>query len=133
MLQGYWSKEWQLAYDNSYSTPTEETRKENQKRKLHMARWQKKLIQTVWGSMIKLWKLRCDERHGWDKESRDRSRREVLHKELEAIYDRRQQYPQRVQRLLRPSYEIHIQETCTKLADWLEAYKGTFAITWSPG
>jgi hypothetical protein len=88
---------------------------------------------TVWGSMITLWKLRCDERHGWDKESGDRARREVLHKELEAIYDRRHQYPQRVQRLLRQSYDIHIQETCTKLADWLEAYKGTFAITWSPG
>jgi hypothetical protein len=54
MLQGFWTKEWQAAYDNSYPIPTEETRKEKQKRQLHMARWQKKIIQTVWGSMIKL-------------------------------------------------------------------------------
>jgi hypothetical protein len=99
-----------------------------------MARWQKKIIQKVWWAMIKLWKLRNDERHRWDKESRDRPRpqREVLHQELAEIYGRKHGYPQRVQRLLRESYELHIQETVTKLADWLERYKGTFAITWSP-
>jgi hypothetical protein len=98
-----------------------------------MAGWQKKIIQTIWGAMIKLWKLRNDKRHGWDKESRDRSQREVLHYELAEIYARKHEYPQQVQRLLRASYEVHIQEeTATKLANWLEAYKGTFAITWSP-
>ncbi len=132
MLQGYWSKEWQAAYDKSYMIPTEEAPKERNKRLRHMARWQKTMIQTVWGSMIQLWKIRNDERHGLDKESRDRCRREVLHHELATIYGRKQQYPQRVQLLLRESYEVHIQETVTKLADWLECYKGTFAMTWSP-
>jgi ADP-heptose:LPS heptosyltransferase len=97
-----------------------------------MGRWQKQLLQTAWTSMIQLWKLRITERHGWDAESKESARREVLHKELEAIYDQKQQYPRRVQRLLRASYEIHIQESATKLADWLDAYKGTFAVTWAP-
>jgi hypothetical protein len=97
-----------------------------------MGRWQKQTIQTIWGSLITLWKTRNDERHGWDKESRDSARREVLHKELEELFDRKQEYPLRVQWLLRGSYEIHIQETVTKIADWLDAYKGTFAVTWSP-
>ena len=48
------------------------------------------------------------------------------------IYGRKELYPQRIQLLLRESYEVHIQETVTKLADWLECYKGTFAMTWSP-
>jgi hypothetical protein len=93
-----------------------------------MGRWQKQIIQTIWGSLITLWKTR----NGWDKESRDSARREVLHKELEELYDRKQEYPLRLQRLLHGSYEIHIQETVTKIADWLDAYKGTFAVTWAP-
>jgi hypothetical protein len=86
----------------------------------------------VWGSMIPLWKTRNDERHGWDKESRNSAQREVLHHELEEIYSHKHQYPQQVQRLLRETYKAHTQETVTKIADWLEAYKGTFAITWAP-
>jgi hypothetical protein len=132
MLQGYWSHEWQVAYESTYATPATEDRKAKTKRLLQMGRWQKNIITAIWGAMIKLWKLRNEERHGWDQESRERSRREVLHFELEEIYNRKEEYPRRVQNLLRASYEIHIQETVTKLADWLEAYKGTFAITWTP-
>jgi hypothetical protein len=132
MLRGYWAKEWQTAFNNTYPTPDEETRKQRNKRSLQMERWQKKLIYVTWSLMIQLWKLRIDERHGWDNESKERARREVLHIELEEIYNRKQQYPVRVQRLLKASYDIHIQETVTKIADWLDAYKGTFAVTWAP-
>jgi exonuclease III len=132
MLRGYWSNAWQQAFERTFSIPEEETRKEKNIRHRQMTRWQKKIIQTTWSQMITLWTTRNDERHGWDKESRDSARREVLHKELEEIYIRKHQYPLRVQRLLRASYEIHIQETVTKLADWLDVYKGTFAVTWSP-
>ncbi len=132
MLHGYWTKQWQVEYEKSYDAPPNESRKDKNKRLRHMARWQKKIIQTIWASSIKLWKTRNDERHGWDKESRDSSRRKVLHKELQEIYDQKNEYPQQVQRFLRASYEIHIQETVRKLTDWLDAYKGTFAVTWSP-
>ena len=97
-----------------------------------MTRWQKKVIQTIWGQMINLWTLRNNERHGWDTESRDNARQEVLHHELAEIYHRKHEYPIRVQRLLRSSYETHITETVTKIVDWLDTYKGTFAVTWSP-
>jgi hypothetical protein len=132
MLRGYWSLEWQQAYEKTHPTPDSESRKERNKRQRKMKRWQKKVIQNTWGSMISLWKTRNDERHGRDKESRDSARREVLHKELEDLYNRKNEYPARVQRLLRDSYEVHIQETVTKIADWLDAYKGTFNVTWSP-
>jgi hypothetical protein len=132
MLRGYWTKEWQKAYERTYPTPQEETRKDKNKRTLKMTRWQRRIIHHTWTGMTDLWNIRNEERHGWDKESRDNARREVLHTELADIYGRKHQYPLRVQRLLRESYEIHIQETVTKLADWLDAYKGTFAITWSP-
>jgi hypothetical protein len=107
------------------------TKKKN-KRLICMAGWQKNVIQIVWGAMIKLWKLQNDKRHGWDKKSRNRLQREVLHHKLAEIYGRKNEYPERVQRLLRTLYEEHTQETVTKIANWLEAYKGTFAITWSP-
>jgi hypothetical protein len=97
-----------------------------------MTRWETKTLQTTWKELIPLWKTRNDERHGIDKESRDMAMRGVLHHELEEIYARQHQYPQRVQRLLRTSHKIHIQETVTKIADWLDAYKGTFAVTWAP-
>jgi hypothetical protein len=62
-----------------------------------MAGWQKKLIQATWSMSIQLWQLQNDERHGWDIESRDRSRGKVLHTELEALYSRKDDYPRRVQ------------------------------------
>jgi hypothetical protein len=132
MLRGYWATAWQESFEATRFVPLNEEKKDRLKRQIQMAGWQRKVIQTMWGMSIKLWKLRNDERHGWDKESRDRSRREVLHKELEDLYLRKDEYPARVQRLLRDSYEIHIQESVTKLADWLDAYKGTFAVTWAP-
>ncbi len=132
MLRGYWTLEWQAAYERTYKIPDSETRKEKLKRLQQMTRWQSKVIQTIWRNLIQLWKLRNDERHGRDKESRDTARREVIHHKLEEIYLKKQQYPIKVQRLLRASYEIHIQETVRKLSDWLDTYKGTFAITWAP-
>jgi hypothetical protein len=121
-----------VAYKKLYSVPNGEDRKAKNKRKLQMQRWQKKIIQTIWHSMIQLWKLWSDKRHGWDAESRERARREVLHYKLAEIYNRKNKYPRRVQQLLCASYNAHIQETATKIADWLDAYKGTFAVTWSP-
>jgi hypothetical protein len=102
------------------------------KRKIIMTRWQKKIIQSIWAQMRKLWTLCNDERHGWDKESRDRAQRELLHKELEDLYTGKHEYPIQFQTLLWESYEIHITETVTKIADWLDAYKGAFIVTWSP-
>jgi hypothetical protein len=70
MLSGYWSQTWKIEYNSMYIIPIDETRKAKNKCSLQMARWQKrKLVQTVWGSMIKLWNTRNDERHRWDKES----------------------------------------------------------------
>jgi hypothetical protein len=133
LLCGYWSKSWQQDYEQTYEDPDKETRKEKNKQSLQMGRWQKQIIQTIWSSLITLWKTCNDEHHGWDKESRDSAtRREVLHKELEDLYARKHEYPLRVQRLFHGWYKIHIQETVTKIEDWLDAYKGTFAVTWSP-
>jgi hypothetical protein len=100
MLQGYWSLEWQKAYENSYQIQINEDRKTKNKRLIHMVRWQKKIIVLVGGAMSSLWKLRNDKRHGWDKESRDQSRREVLHHELAETYGCQHEYPARVQQLL---------------------------------
>jgi hypothetical protein len=96
-----------------------------------MVRWQKKMLQATWSLMIMLWAIRNNEHHGWDKESHDSAKWEVLHKELENIYNWKHEYPARVQWLLWDSYEAHIQETVTKIANWLDAYKGTFIATWS--
>ncbi len=99
MLRGYWANKWQLEYERTYPIPDEETHKNKNKRHQQMTRWQKKVIQTTWTALIQLWTLRNKERHGWDKESRDSAQREVLHKELADIYDKRDKYPQRVQRV----------------------------------
>jgi hypothetical protein len=133
MLRGYRSQEWQQAYKKTYPIPEAETHKQRNKRQLQTTRWQKKIIQSTWGLMIALWTTRNDERHGRDEESQDSARREVLHKEVEDLYNHKHEYPIRaVQRLLPDSYEAHIQDMVTKIANWLEAYKGTFVVTWSP-
>jgi hypothetical protein len=125
MLCGHWTQEWQKAYESTYQAPSEETIKDKKMAEENHTK--------MWGLMIALGTLlHNDKRHGWDKESRDRLQQEVLHYELEEIYTRKHQYPERVQKLLRTSYDLHIQETVTRIADWLDAYKGTFAVTWHP-
>jgi hypothetical protein len=81
MLQRYWSQELQQAY------------KQKNKRKLQMARRQKKFIQIMWGSMITLWTLHNDKCHGWDKETCNRSWTEMLHHKLADVYNSKHQYP----------------------------------------
>jgi hypothetical protein len=132
MLRGYWATTWQETFEETLYVASDEDKKDQHKRLIQMAGWQRKVLQTTWGMSIKLWTLHNNERHGWDKESPNRSQREVLHKELEDLYLRKDEYPARVQRLLQGSYELHIQESVTKLANWLDAYKGTFAVTWAP-
>jgi hypothetical protein len=129
MLHGYWSIEWQKAYTASYTIPTVENTKERNKRHVAMALWQKRIIQTTWSLMIRLWKIRNDERHGRDAETRDQARREVLQNEIEVLYSERELYPLRVQKLLRSSFETHCHERVTKLQDWIDAYRVTFRVT----
>jgi hypothetical protein len=52
----------------------------------------------------------------WDAESRESSRRKVMHYALAKIHNRKHEYPRRVQRLLRASYDIHIQDMAAKIA-----------------
>jgi hypothetical protein len=94
MLQGYWATAWQSEYEQTYQVPVDETRKNKNKRLQQMTTWQKKVIQSTWTSLIQLWTLRNAEQHGWDKESRDSEKREALHKELEEIYAKKNEYPQ---------------------------------------
>jgi hypothetical protein len=57
-----------------------------------------------------------------------------MHKDLANLYNWKNEYPMRVQNFLCGSYEIHTQETVTKIAGcWLDVYyKGrTFEVTWS--
>jgi hypothetical protein len=100
MLRGYWTSKWQIVYERTYTIPDAETPKDRLKGLQQMTRWQSKVIQMTWRILIPFWKLRNDEHHGWDKESHDIAKREVLHKEPEAIYHKKHQYPLRVQRLL---------------------------------
>jgi hypothetical protein len=71
MLQGYWAKEWQQCYHTTYSPPAEESPDARTKRFTTMARWQTSLIKVLWTHMIALWKLRNDEHHGIDKDTRE--------------------------------------------------------------
>jgi hypothetical protein len=89
MLHGYWSKEWQIAYQDTYQPPPTETVKDRKKRIIAMALWQKRLLQTVFQRMICLWRLRNNERHGRDSETRESARREVLNNKIQVIYEER--------------------------------------------
>ena len=132
LIRGYWAKKWQHAFETSQQQAQDETDTQRKIRERQMPRWQAKVVQTLWHGLIQLWQLRNEERHGRDAESREAARRSVIHHDLAEIYGRQQQYPQRVQKLLRRDYNTHILESITKLEDWVDAYKGTFAITWAP-
>ncbi len=86
LLQGHWASEWQDAYRTTYNNPTKETPADKTKRKTQMERWQSQLIKTAWTNMIALWTLRNEERHGRDKETREKARHEVLTNELKVLY-----------------------------------------------
>jgi hypothetical protein len=129
MLHGYWSIEWQKAYQTTYAIPEDETPKDRSKRTITMALWQRKVLKATWQQMIQLWRLRNEERHGRDTETREQARREVLQNEIKVLYSNRNQYPVGVQQLLRPSYEAHCLERVSNLQNWLDAYRVTFEVT----
>jgi hypothetical protein len=58
MIHGYWSHEWQTAFEHTYPVPAEETRKKKNKSLLQMTRWQTKRLQTTWKVLTMLWKQR---------------------------------------------------------------------------
>jgi hypothetical protein len=128
LLQGYWAQEWQLAFLTTYTPPTVETPKDKAKRHIQMDRWQTRIIRTIWTSMIALWKIRNDDRHGRDAETKETSRHEVLTNELRLFYTNRDQYPIEVQNLLYPTFEEHYQDKSYKIENWLNAYRVTFEI-----
>ena len=129
MLHGHWSVEWQTAYNQAYQVPPDETPKDKSKRKISMALWQKRVIVLTWQQMIQLWKLRNDERHGIDTETRESARREVLTNELKVLYTNKDRYPTRVQKLLRESYEAHCTERVSNIQNWMDSYRATFEVT----
>jgi hypothetical protein len=100
MMRGYLSNGWQPTYEQTHQVSTGKNQKDWNKYLIKMAGWQKKILQTKWSLLIKLGTTRNDEHHGWDKESRDKATCEVLHKELQALYLRKQEYPLQVQLLL---------------------------------
>jgi hypothetical protein len=128
MLLGYWASEWQMAYYHTSITPEEETPADRSKLLTNMARWQTQLIRTIWTSMIALWKLRNDDRHGRDAETKEKARHEVLTNELRDLYRNSNQYPVEVQNLLRPSFEAHSEDKSSQIEDWLDAYRVTFDV-----
>jgi hypothetical protein len=94
-----------------------------------MSLWQKRMIQTTWTLMISLWKLRNDERHGRDTETREKARREILTNKIELLYNNCESYPLRVQKLMRELLEIHSTESVLNLRNWIDAYRVTFEVT----
>jgi hypothetical protein len=89
MLRSYWSQELQIAFEQMYPVPADETRKQKNKRQLQMTRWQTKTVQSTWKEMI-----RNNKQHGINKENRETARCGVLYYTLEDIYAHRHQYPQ---------------------------------------
>jgi hypothetical protein len=93
-----------------------------------MDRWQAQLIQRIWTSIIALWKICNDDRHGRDKETKELARHEVLTNELQHLYLNSNQYPVVVQNLLRSSFNAHCEDTSSQIEDWLHAYRVTFQV-----
>jgi hypothetical protein len=132
MLQGHWASEWQNTYHKIYHKPTEETPADKTKRKTNMERWQSKLITTTWTNMITLWTLPNDERHGRNKERRERARHKVLTNELQILYNNQDQYPTDVKNLLRTTFVDHCRDKSSAIEDWLNAFRATFQVMHIP-
>jgi hypothetical protein len=128
LLQGYWAKEWQKCFQHTYAPPDEESADARQKRLTTMSRWQTSLIKVLWTQMIALWKLRNDERHGIDKDTRELSRHTVLINELELLYINRTDYTTAAQNLLRTTFADHCRDKASQIEDWLHAYRVTFNV-----
>ena len=129
LLHGHWAKEWQISYQTSYATPADESIADKSKRHIHMRRWQTQLIRTMWTSMIAMWKIRNDDRHGRDKETREEALHEVLKNEIHKLYAHRDQYPIGVRNLLQPTFADYSGDTASQLEDWLHAHRVTFKVT----
>ena len=128
MLQGYWAREWQIAFRRTYPKPSDETDDDKIQRFATMDRWQARLIRVIWTGLIRLWTIRNDDRHGRGKETREQARHTVLTNELKRLYDHPHDYPPSVRHLLRPTFQEHCQDTSSQIEDWLSAYSMTFQV-----
>jgi hypothetical protein len=128
MFQGYWASEWQTAYIDKYATPAVENTADKLQRQTNMERWQAQLIKTVWTNMVNLWKVRNEEQHGRDKETRENACHEVLTNELKLLYDNREQYPDGVQNILQNTFADHCRDKASQIEDWLNTFCMTFQV-----
>ena len=78
LLQGRWSKQWQLIHMNTHTTPNHSKKKPNH--------WSNAILKTLWEQWFDMWDTRNKDRHGHDAASVAAAEREQLQREVTQLY-----------------------------------------------
>ena len=81
--------------------------------------WQKQLILTMWAGWYEVWKMQNEQVHGSTAETRAQADRRDTESQLTAIYASRNLLEPRVQELLAPDLESHLQWPANVTRNWL--------------
>ena len=114
IVRGRFSTEWERLQNDYYNRHRKKTR---YRRTGTM--WQKQLILLIWELWFELWKLRNDQIHGTTAETRAQADRRDMERQLTAIYASRNLLEPRVQDLLAPDLESHLQRPVNVTRNWL--------------
>ena len=114
LLRGRFSNEWQRIQNDYYYR----YRNKAKFRRTGIM-WQKQLILTMWAGWYDVWKMRNEQVHGSTAETRAQADRRDTERQLTAIYASRNLLEPRVQELLAPDLESHLQRPANVTRNWL--------------
>lgn len=117
LYRGRWSSQWELMHNQYSTTQPLHLQQSGSKWVLGLGR----LLLTQW---FKLWKIRNDERHGVDAETRESARLQVVQHQLAALYLLRTKVCPCDRHIFLANPEIHLQlfPDLQTIEDWINLY-----------
>jgi hypothetical protein len=116
LINGRFSTAWSLIQEEYYRRLRQQTGTADRR---SGETWQKQFIVKIWKQWEKLWKLRNEEVHGRDIETRAQAERQEIQRELREVYNNRNQMEPRIQELLYREEHQHMQRPLWVTRNWL--------------
>lgn len=116
IINGRFSVEWSRIQDDYYARKRYQSGKNDRRRG---QQWQIKLIRLIWKEWMNLWKMRNEDLHGRDTETRAITERREVEQALREVYERRNHFEPRVQELLLREEHEHMQRPIWVTRNWL--------------
>jgi hypothetical protein len=115
LLQGRWSKQWQLIHMQTHTTPANSRKKPEH--------WSHAILKTVWENCFNMWQNRKKDRHGHDAATAAAAEREQLQREMTQLYGWQPFLAKHKQHIFQIPLHEMIQKPTSSLHNWIQLWK----------